>query len=131
MGEHRPGSPGARERSTRARAPPAGAAHGAIAELSAGHARLEKAPAIAGTLIYRGDLNRLESAFEIVEAKLQRPAYGAADFETVGRRVDRQRQIGKVIAHVKCVVRGNDPFVEDLKGRFELWRSCSVALRRD
>src|SRR5579859_5938470 len=108
-------------------AAPAGIAHRAVAKLAAGDARLKKPTTVAGTLIDRDDLERLELRLQIRKGKPDRLFHAALDLETeLGRVEIGRRQTRKMITDKESVVGGDDAFVENGKRRFKLRRTRGV-----
>ena len=100
---------------------PARVAHQAVPRLAAGDARLEKSATVARTLI-DSDQFDLGHRLEVGERKLQRTVDLALDLQRERIGIDRQRNVGKVVAHEKCVIRRDDALVEHREWRLELRR---------
>lgn len=71
---------------------------GAVAELAAGHARLEEAAAVAGALVDRDDLTGLHLA-DVAQRQFEGTVDLALDLERELVRVEIVGEAGEVIAH--------------------------------
>ena len=102
-------------------AAPARIAHGAVARLAAGHARVEEATTVARALVDRNDLDRGQP-LDVGEAELQGLLDLALDLDGVGVGIDLGRDAGKMVTHEEGVVGCDDAVVEHRERRLELRR---------
>jgi hypothetical protein len=92
-------------------------------------ARVEKAAAVARTLVDRDDLHRGHLA-QVVQRQFERRVDDARYPQPVGARIDRGRDAAPVIAHEECVVRRDRPLAEDGERRLQLRRPAGQQQHR-
>jgi hypothetical protein len=99
---------------------PACIAHRAVAKLRAEHAWIGESPAVSRALIDGHDLDGRRQRAQLRHRQRQLGADLAAHFEPVCRQVDRQRNIGEVVAHKEGVICRDDALVEYRKWSFQM-----------
>src|SRR6266481_5076725 len=110
-------------------AAPARIAHRAVGQLTAGHAWIGKAAAVARALIDGDELDRGKLPY-FLQRQLDWAVDFALDLQRELIRIDVERHIRQMIADEKSVVRRNRAVIENRKWRLELRRPAGQADHR-
>jgi len=108
---------------------PARIAHRAIAELTAGHPRVEEAAAVARTLVDRDEFDRRQLP-DLPQRQLELAIDLALDCKHKLIRIEIVGNVGEVVADEKGVVRRDRAFIENRERRLKLRRAAGQADHR-